>query len=179
MGSATRQMLATGWSGSGRRDVYSDFNALTLQITTEALFGKNLTADQGAKVTGVLLVCYQHVSITVLAVSPDGFLMKLLLKVVSAHSGAIETAFEFFAGRASTGFIIPEWFPTPENFQYRGAVASLDSAVYGIIDSRQRELSLSAQPPQVHIPAHSIETRNASTVRRFDRETPIHCHWTQ
>ncbi|KAK9903986.1 hypothetical protein WJX75_001915 [Coccomyxa subellipsoidea] len=113
MGSATRQMLATGWSGSGRRDVYSDFNALTLQITTEALFGKNLTADQGAKVTG-----------------------------------AIGTAFDFFAGQASTGFIIPEWFPTPENFQYRGAVASLDSAVYGIIDSRQRELSLSAQPPQ-------------------------------
>ena len=52
MGSATRQMLATSWSGSGRRDVYSDFNALTLQITTEALFGKNLPAEQGAKVTG-------------------------------------------------------------------------------------------------------------------------------
>ena len=56
MGSATRQMLATGWAGSGRRDVYSDFNALTLQITTEALFGKNLPKGQGAKVTGVLLL---------------------------------------------------------------------------------------------------------------------------
>lgn len=50
---ATRQMLATSWSGSGRRDVYSDFNALTLQISTEALFGENLPADQGARVTGV------------------------------------------------------------------------------------------------------------------------------
>ncbi|EIE20236.1 cytochrome P450 [Coccomyxa subellipsoidea C-169] len=113
MGSATRQMLATSWSGSGRRDVYSDFNALTLQITTEALFGKNLSAEQGAKVTG-----------------------------------AIQTAFEFFAGRASTGFIIPEWFPTPDNFLYHEAMASLDSAVYGIIDSRQGELAGSAQSPQ-------------------------------
>lgn len=64
-------------------------------------------------------------------------------------AGAIETAFKFFAGRASTGFIIPEWFPTPENFQYHDAVASLDSAVYGIIDARQLELSHSGQPPQV------------------------------
>ena len=77
-------------------------------------------------------------------------------------TGAIETAFEFFAGRASTGFIIPEWFPTPENFQYHVAVASLDSAVYGIIDARQRELALSAQPPQVHSTAHYIDTKNAT-----------------
>ncbi len=65
-------------------------------------------------------------------------------------AGAIQTAFEFFAGRASTGFIIPEWFPTPDNFLYHEAVASLDSAVYGIIDSRQGELAGSAQSPQVH-----------------------------
>lgn len=65
------------------------------------------------------------------------------------HAGAIETAFRFFAGRASTGFIIPEWFPTPDNFLYHEAVANLDSAVYGIIDARQRELAASAQPSKV------------------------------
>ncbi len=62
MARAMRQMLATSWSGSGRRDVYSDFNALTLQISTEALFGENLPADQGARVTGVpyALLDVQH-----------------------------------------------------------------------------------------------------------------------
>ncbi len=45
--------------------------------------------------------------------------------------------------------MIPEWFPTPDNFMYHEAVASLDSAVYGIIDARRRELAASPQPSQV------------------------------
>lgn len=66
-------------------------------------------------------------------------------------AGAIETAFEFFAGRAASGFVIPEWLPTPENLQYHAAVARLDTAVYGIIDTRQQELLASpTRAPEVN-----------------------------
>ena len=57
------------------------------------------------------------------------------------HAGAIQRAFEYFAGRAALGFIIPEWLPTPDNLQYREAVQQLDSAVYSIIDSRSAKLA--------------------------------------
>jgi hypothetical protein len=53
MEAATGQLLRTSWLSSGVRDVYSDFNAVTLQITTEALFGNNLSAEEGARVTGI------------------------------------------------------------------------------------------------------------------------------
>ena len=54
MESATERLLRTSWQGSGVREVYEDFNALTLRITTEALFGSNLSPEQGDKVTGTL-----------------------------------------------------------------------------------------------------------------------------
>jgi hypothetical protein len=50
-------MLATHWQHSGCRDVYKDFNGLTLQITTQALFGDDLPAAEGVKVTGQALGC--------------------------------------------------------------------------------------------------------------------------
>ncbi|CAK0782573.1 hypothetical protein CVIRNUC_005785 [Coccomyxa viridis] len=106
MTDSTEAMLATQWQHSGRRDVYKDFNALTLQVTTQALFGDDLPAAEGLRVTG-----------------------------------AIQRAFEYFAGRAALGFIIPEWLPTPDNLQYREAVQQLDSAVYSIIDSRSAKLA--------------------------------------
>ena len=57
MTDSTEAMLATQWQHSGRRDVYKDFNALTLQVTTQALFGDDLPAAEGLRVTGQLLVC--------------------------------------------------------------------------------------------------------------------------
>ena len=61
---------------AGRRqmDVYADFNAVTLQITCEALFGTEMPRQQA-----------------------------------QALAGAVRTAFEFFAARAATGFLVPEW----------------------------------------------------------------------
>ena len=44
---------------------------------------------------------------------------------LSACAGAIQKAFEYFAGRAALGFIIPEWLPTPDNQQYSEAVRQL------------------------------------------------------
>ena len=43
-------MLGTAWADSGARDVYADYNALTLRIATEALFGNSLAPVQGARV---------------------------------------------------------------------------------------------------------------------------------
>lgn len=49
---ATRQLLEGPWAGGGARSVYADFNALTLDITIQALFGTGLPAGQAAQVTG-------------------------------------------------------------------------------------------------------------------------------
>ncbi len=43
---------------------------------------------------------------------------------------------EYFAGRAATGFAIPEWLPLPDNLAYNKAVAELDEIVYRIITER-------------------------------------------
>lgn len=46
---------------------------------------------------------------------------------------------EYFAGRAATGFVIPEWLPIPDNVQYNRAVSKLDSIVYDIIAKKKSE----------------------------------------
>ena len=40
------------WRGSSTREVYADFNDLTLQITTDALFGFKPSNPESNKVTG-------------------------------------------------------------------------------------------------------------------------------
>lgn len=62
-------------AGRGRMDVYADYNAVTLQITCEALFGSEMPRAQAQKL-----------------------------------AEAVKVAFEFFAARAATGFIVPEWW---------------------------------------------------------------------
>ena len=52
-------------------------------------------------------------------------------------NAAIKEAFEFFGNRSSTGFIVPEWVPIPDNVRYNAAVARLDAAVYGLIAERR------------------------------------------
>ncbi|KAK9829411.1 hypothetical protein WJX72_005691 [[Myrmecia] bisecta] len=110
MGMATQQMLRNSWLQSRQRDIYADFNALTLQITTDALFGADLPPRQALEVTG-----------------------------------AIETAFRFFASRTGNVLALPEWVPTPDNLQYSAAVARLDAAVYKIIANRRNLLASSQQ----------------------------------
>ncbi|KAK9842342.1 hypothetical protein WJX81_007701 [Elliptochloris bilobata] len=114
MAGETRSLLEGPWAGGGARPVYADFNTLTLDITTAALFGTGLPRDQATEVTG-----------------------------------AIRTAFEFFSERAASGFVVPEWLPTPGNAAYAAAVTRLDAAVYGVIDRRAAELAAApAQAPQ-------------------------------
>lgn len=56
-------------------------------------------------------------------------------------SDSIREAFEHFTQRAATGFIVPEWLPTPDNMRYNGAVHRLDTFIYSLIYSRKVELS--------------------------------------
>ena len=46
---------------------------------------------------------------------------------------------EYFAGRAATGFAIPEWLPLPDNLQYNRAVSDLEGIVYSIIAARRAQ----------------------------------------
>ncbi len=46
---------------------------------------------------------------------------------------------EYFAGRAATGFAIPEWLPIPDNVQYNRAVSDLEGIVYNIIARRRSQ----------------------------------------
>ena len=55
MSQATQHMLSSVWaSGGGARDVYADYNELTLSITTNALFGVDMTSRQSAGISGKL-----------------------------------------------------------------------------------------------------------------------------
>lgn len=102
MASAGAALLAKQWSSRSLRDVYADFNDLTLAIVADALFGADVRGEDAR-----------------------------------AINGAIRDAFAYFAKRASVGFVVPEWVPTPDNLAYNGAVAKLDEAVYALIARRR------------------------------------------
>ena len=63
MSQATQHMLGSVWaSGGGARDVYADYNELTLSITTTALFGVDMTSSQSAGISGKLYISPMHES---------------------------------------------------------------------------------------------------------------------
>jgi hypothetical protein len=51
---AAGDLVAGPWAGGGVRDVYADYNALTLQVVTDALFGADLPETASREVTGNL-----------------------------------------------------------------------------------------------------------------------------
>lgn len=171
MGSATRELLHGAWANSGPREVYADLNALTLCITTVALFGSDLPPAESARVTGTsqpwsTLPVMLHELLWPIKSSLNSFAVmdeECSTVITIPHQstitcmlllpGAIQTAFEYFADRAALGFLIPEWLPTPDNARYHQAVDLLDAAVYSIIDARQRQLAGSSSPPQVRLAA--------------------------
>ena len=61
-------------------------------------------------------------------------------------AAAVRIAMEFFAGRAATGFAIPEWLPIPDNVQYNRAVSELDSIVYDIIAQKKSQTDKQETP---------------------------------
>jgi len=53
MARGAEQLVQTTWRGERAREVYSDFNGLTLQITTDALFGFHASTPDSQNVTGL------------------------------------------------------------------------------------------------------------------------------
>lgn len=54
MGAETRKMLDGPWRGGGRRDVYADFNDLTLRIVVSALFGEDVEGAAARELNGAI-----------------------------------------------------------------------------------------------------------------------------
>ena len=62
MAASAQRLVTETWQGSREQDVYADFNALSLQITMEALFGVDLPPREGRQVTGASAVYIKQIS---------------------------------------------------------------------------------------------------------------------
>jgi hypothetical protein len=119
------------------RDVYADFNQLTLNITLAALFGLKDSSSYTSSSSST------HAGSS----SSNGSISKRLTDSQTAARvvSAVERAFTYFAARGATAMVVPEWVPTPDNVAFKEAVQQLDDLVYGIIDARQAENSKQRQ----------------------------------
>ena len=52
MASETQRLALDTWAHGGPRDVYADYNALTLDIVTEVLFGWDIPKEQARTIIG-------------------------------------------------------------------------------------------------------------------------------
>ncbi|KAJ9518522.1 hypothetical protein QJQ45_018571 [Haematococcus lacustris] len=139
MQGATAAMLRDQWAQGGVRDVYLDFNQLTLCITLEALFGLAPTSTaQSASDPDQPHQAEAQPQLGSAGGSPPPD-----TELVVA---AVAKAFEFFTKRAGAGLLLPEWLPTWDNLEYGAAVAQLDKVVYGLIGQR-RALTRTASSP--------------------------------
>ncbi len=149
------------------RDVYVDFNQLTLQVTLDALFGCSLggadsavaAAEAGADGGG---------GTALQAADAQGSAADDAWTSPSSSSSsspeaerivtAIAKAFHFFTRRAGAAMLLPEWLPTWDNLEFASAVAQLDKvragggvAVGGGLEQRPRRL-WSARLSGAHLP---------------------------
>lgn len=185
------------WAGGSSREVYADFNALTLRIVTDALFGFQTSSPDSRAVTGKPKAqTLEETKRTSNAIDsstcslPDNASLRTSFTVQivvvkdlywchGKHAGdslgneatadilsselagddlsaeAVRVAMDYFAGRAATGFAIPEWLPTPDNVQYNRAVGQLDDIVYSIIRQR-RATGGAGEGRQVLFHQHSL-----------------------
>ena len=102
----------------GFRDLYSDFNSLTLRVVTTALFGSRLDEGEGARV----------------AAAVDAAFARFAAAGVLGGSGS--------SGSQLILELLPEWFPGGRGGgkAFRRAVSDLDEVVYEIIASRRRKI---------------------------------------
>lgn len=50
---------------------------------------------------------------------------------------ALDIAMHWFESKRRQNFLVWEWFPRPENIQYRQAIAQMDAAIYQLIQARR------------------------------------------
>jgi hypothetical protein len=93
--SATAAGAAAASLPAGVRDVYADFNQLTLNITLSALFSMSTADDDDS--------------------SSSSSSSRRAAVIVAA----VEKAFSYFAARGATAMVVPEWVPTPDNVAFR------------------------------------------------------------
>ncbi|GLC37963.1 hypothetical protein PLESTF_000605900 [Pleodorina starrii] len=139
---ATADMMDAEWATGGTRDVYADFNELTLRVTLEALFGfvdteRRQPLPAAAAAAGPSPTYGTSGAAAASASAAGGTTSS---EEAQAIVGAVEKAFTFFTQRAATGFVIPEWLPTWDNLEFAAAVQQLDRVVYGMIARRREEL---------------------------------------
>ena len=129
-----------GSQAGGVRDVYVDYNELTLNITLAALFGIS-TAGQGDESAASMA--------TAGATSSSSRKLKAAgMRGTNAANDAgmivesVEKAFTYFTNRGAAALALPEWVPLPDNVEFTAAVKQLDAVVYDIIATRRAELLL-------------------------------------
>jgi cytochrome P450 len=54
-------------------------------------------------------------------------------------SNALDVAMHWFESKRRQNFLVWEWFPRPENIQYRQAIAKMDDAIYDLIRARRSQ----------------------------------------
>jgi cytochrome P450 len=59
-------------------------------------------------------------------------------EVAHVVGAALEVSMLQYVARAKTGFLIPDWVPTPGNLRYRRSVNKLDTIIYGLIEEHKR-----------------------------------------
>jgi cytochrome P450 len=59
-------------------------------------------------------------------------------EVAHVVGAALEVSMLQYVERAKTGFLIPDWVPTPGNLRYRRAVKKLDAIIYGVIEQHRK-----------------------------------------
>ena len=118
---------ARDWSGSRAasssasrlsRNLYSDFNSLTLRVVTTALFGSRLDDGEGSRVASAVDAAFARFAAAGVLGGSGGGGSQLILE------------------------LLPEWFPGGGGGGkvFKKAVADLDEVVYEIIVSRRRKL---------------------------------------
>lgn len=121
----SNKMVKQKWWQGGVRDVYMDFNELTIEIVASALFGASEVSEDMVEV-----------------------------------GAAISSAFQFFTRSATSMFIVPEWFPTMDNLQYKAAVTRLDNVVYRLIAERRSQLASSSAPAHQDLLTRLLQARD-------------------
>lgn len=116
----------------GTRDVYVDFNQLTLRITLEALFGFSVApgAKSAAAPARPPLMAADALNYSLSdhsSSSSQAARTSLATTDAEVIVAAVAKAFEFFTRRAGSGLMLPEWLPTLDNLGERWAEAEAEA----------------------------------------------------
>lgn len=88
--------------------------------------------------SGVTLDVHQEMMHLTLDIVAKCLFTADVTEVAHVVGAALEVSMFQYVERAKTGFLIPDWVPTPGNLRYRRAVKKLDAIIYGVIEQHRR-----------------------------------------